>query len=112
MGCGEHFYFLVVLWTQSVTSSSPSSELKVPQVNPMIRPACDPEKQGTCAKPSGDLVSRDQTRNKSPDTSHALTHDKSRDSIHFGQVRSPLINRWQTVGTVYNQRRHVTPVTG
>jgi hypothetical protein len=102
----------ILSWTQSITSSSPSSKSKVPQVNPMIRPARDPEKQGTRAKPSGDLVSRDQTRNKSPDTSCALIRDKSQDLICFGQARSPLINRWQTVGIVYNQRRHVTPVTG
>jgi len=76
----------------------------------VIRPARDPEKQGTHAKPSGDLVSRDQTRNKSPDPSHALTRDKSQDSIRFGRARSLLINKWQTVGTVYNQQGHVTPV--
>jgi hypothetical protein len=74
----------ILLWTQSITSSSPSSKSKVPQVNPVIRPSHDPEKQGTCAKPSGDLVSRDQTRNKSPDTSCVLTRDKSRDQIRFG----------------------------
>jgi hypothetical protein len=101
-----------VSWTQSATSSITSSKSKVPQVNPMIRPACDPEKQGARAKPSGDPVSRDQTRNKSPDLSYVLTHDKSRDSIRFGRARSPLINKWQTVGTVCNQRRHVTPVIG
>jgi hypothetical protein len=56
-------------WTQSMTSSITSSKSKVPQVNPVIRPAHDPEKQGTHAKPSGDLVPRDQTRNRSPDSS-------------------------------------------
>jgi hypothetical protein len=67
----------ILLWTQSITSSSPSSKSKVLQVNPVIRPARDPEKQGTRAKPSGDLVSHDQTRNKSPNISCALTYDKS-----------------------------------
>jgi hypothetical protein len=67
---------MTLSWTQSATSHSPSSKSKVPQVNPIIRPACDPEKQEARAKPSGDLVSRDQTRNKSPDTSHVLTCDK------------------------------------
>jgi len=98
--------------TQSVTSSIASSKLKIPQVNPAIRPARDPEKQGARAKPSDDLVSRDQISNKSPDISRVLSRDKSRDSTPFGQARSPLINQWQTVGTVHNQRRHVTPVIG
>jgi hypothetical protein len=98
--------------TQSTTSSITSSKSKVPQVNPVIRPARDSEKQGACAKPSGDLVSRDQISNRSPDPSHVLSHDKSRDSTRFGWARSPLINKWQTVGTVHNQRRHVTPVIG
>jgi hypothetical protein len=102
----------ILSWTQSATSSITSSKSKVPQVNPVIRPARDPEKQGAHAKPSGDLVSHDQTRNKSPDSSHVLTRDKSRDLIHFRRARSPLINKWQTVGTVCNQRRHVTPVIG
>jgi hypothetical protein len=93
----------ILSWTQSTTSSVTSSKSKVPQVNPVIRPARDPEKQGARANSSGDLITRDQTRNKSPDTSHALTHDKSWDPICFGQARSPLINRWQTMGTVYNQ---------
>jgi hypothetical protein len=96
--------------TQSTTSSVTSFKSKVPQVNPVIRPAHDPEKQGTRAKPSGDLVSRDQTSNRSPDSSRVLSRDKSRDSTRFGWARSPLINKWQTVGTVHNQRRHVTPV--
>jgi hypothetical protein len=102
----------ILLWMQSVTSSVTSSKSKVLQVNPVIGPARDPEKQGTRANTSGDLVSHDQTRNKSPDPSRALTCDKSRDSIHFGRARSPLINKWQTVGTVCNQQRHVTPVIG
>ena len=78
----------------------------------MIRPACDPEKQGARAIPSGDLDSRDQIRNKSPDPACVATRDKSRDSIRFGRARSLLINKWQTVGTVCNQRRHVTLVIG
>jgi hypothetical protein len=78
----------------------------------VIRPARDPEKQETHAKPSGDLVSHDQISNRSPDPSHVLSCDKSRDSIRFGWARSPLINKWQTVGTVHNQRRHMTPVIG
>jgi hypothetical protein len=102
----------ILSWMKSTTSSSLSSKLKVPQVNPVTRPARDPEKQEARAKPPGDLVSRDQTKNKSPDSLCVLTRDKSRDSIHFGQARSPLINKWQTVGTVCNQRRHVTPVIG
>jgi hypothetical protein len=102
----------ILSWMQSATSSITSSKSKVPQVNPVIRQARDPEKQGTRAKPSGDLVLRDQTRNKSPDSSRVLTRDKSRDSIRFGRARSPLINKWQTVGTVCNQRRHMTPVIG
>ena len=81
-------------------SSITSSKSKVPQVNPVIRPARDPEKQGARAKPSGDLTSCDQTRNKSPDPSRVPSCDKSRDSIYFGQARSPLINKWQTVGMV------------
>jgi hypothetical protein len=56
----------ILSWTQSMTSNSQSSKLKVPQVNPMTRPSRDPEKQETHAKPSGDLVSRDQTKNKLP----------------------------------------------
>jgi len=103
---------LVVLRMQSTTSSIISSKSKVPQVNPMIRPARDPEKQGARAKPLGDLVSRDQISNRSTDPSRVLSRDKSRDSICFGWARSPLINKWQTVGTVHNQRRHVTPVIG
>jgi hypothetical protein len=93
----------ILSWTQSTTSSITSSKSKVPQVNPVIRPARDPEKQGAHAKPSGDLVSRDQTSNRSPDSSHVLSRDKSRDSTRFGWARSPLINKWQTVGTVRNQ---------
>jgi hypothetical protein len=73
-----------VSWTQSVTSSVTSSKSKVLQVNPMIRPARDPEKQEACANSSGDLITCDQTRNKSPDTSHVPTRDKSRDPICFG----------------------------
>jgi hypothetical protein len=102
----------ILSWTASTTSSITSSKLKVPQVNPMIRPARDPEKQGAHAKPSGDLVSHDQISNRLPDISHVLSRDKSRDSTCFGRARSPLINQWQTVGTVHNQRRHVTPVLG
>jgi hypothetical protein len=97
---------------QSATSSITSSKSKVPQVNPVIRPARDPGKQGACAKPSGDLVSCDQISNRLPDISRVLSHDKSRDSTHFGRARSPLINQWQTVGMAHNQRRHVTPVIG
>jgi len=83
-------------WTESTTSSFRSSKSKVPQVNPMIRPTRDSEKQGTRAKLSGDLIPRDQSTNQ----------------IHFGRARSPLINRWQTVGTVCNQQRHGTPAIG
>jgi hypothetical protein len=101
-----------VSWTESATSSFRSSKLKVPQVSPMIRPARDPEKQGIRAKLSGDLIPHDQSTSKSPDISRVLTHDKSRDQIRFGQARSLLINRWQTVGTVCNQQRHVTPEVG
>jgi hypothetical protein len=79
-------------------------------VNLIIRPPHDPEKQGTRADPSGDWVSHDQTRNKSPDISHVLTHDKSQDLIRFERARSPLINKWQIVGMINNQERHVTPV--
>jgi hypothetical protein len=104
IGQGDPLSMVMYLsWMQSMTSSSPSSKLKVPQVNPVIRPSRDPEKQGTHAKPSGDLVSHNQTRNKSPDTSCVLTRDKSQDQIRFGRARSPLINKWQTVGTVCNQ---------
>ena len=98
--------------TAFATSSITSSKSKVPQVNPVTRPACDPEKQGARVKPSGDLVSRDQISNKLPDISRVLSRDKSRDSTRFGWARSPLINKWQTVGTVRNQQRHVTPVIG
>jgi hypothetical protein len=42
----------ILSWTQSATSSSQSSKLKVPQVNSATRTPCDPEKQGTCANPS------------------------------------------------------------
>jgi hypothetical protein len=93
----------ILSWTQSATSSITSFKSKVPQVNPVIRPARDPEKQGARANPSGDLVSHDQTSNRSPDSSHVLSRDKSRDSTHFGWARSPLINKWQTMGTVRNQ---------
>jgi len=102
----------ILSWMQSTTSSVTSFKSKVPQVNPVIRPAHDPEKQGARAKPSGDLNSRDQIRNKSPNPSCVATRDKSRDSICFGRARSPLINKWQTVGMVCNQQRHVTPVIG
>jgi hypothetical protein len=94
---------MLLSWTQSTTSSITSFKSKVPQVNPVIRPARDPEKQEACAKPSGDLGSRDQIRNKSPDPSHVTTRDKLRDSIRLEKARSPLINKWQTVGTVCNQ---------
>ena len=67
----------LVSQTQSTTTNSQSSKSKVPQVNLTMRPPCDSEKQGTHAKPSGDLVSYDQTRNKSPDTLHVMTCDKS-----------------------------------
>ena len=90
-------------WTESATSSIQSSKSKVPQVSPVIRPARDPEKQGTCAKLSGDLIPRDQSTSKSSDISRVLTRDKSRDQIRFGRARSLLINRWQTVGMVCNQ---------
>jgi hypothetical protein len=89
--------------TQFATSSITNSKSKVPQVNPMIRPARDPEKQGARAKPLGDLVSRDQISNKLPDISCVLSRDKSRDSTCFGWARSPLINQWQTMGTAHNQ---------
>ena len=98
----------ILLWTQSATSSITSYKSKVPLVNPVTRPARDPEKQGARVKPSGDLISRDQI----PDISRALSRDKSRDSTRFGRARSPLINQWQTVGTTHNQQRHVTPVIG
>jgi hypothetical protein len=110
-GCAP-FTIHILSWMQSATSSVTSFKSKVPQVNPVIRPAHDPEKQGAHAKPSGDLNSHDQIRNKSPDPSHVATCDKSRDSICFGRARSPLINKWQTVGMVCNQQRHVTPVIG
>ena len=71
-------------WTESTTSSFQSSKSKVPQISPMIRPTYDPEKQGTRAKLSGDLIPCDQNRSKSPDISRALTRDKSRDPICFG----------------------------
>jgi hypothetical protein len=81
----------ILSWTESVTSGSQSSKLKVPQVSPIRRPAHDPEKQRARAKPSGDLVPRNQTRSKLPDILCALTHDKSRNLICFGRARSPLI---------------------
>ena len=71
-------------WTQSATLSITSPKSKVLQANPMTRLARDPEKQGARAKPSCDLTSRDQTKNKSPDLSRVITHDTSRDSICFG----------------------------
>jgi hypothetical protein len=74
----------ILSWTESVTSSFQSSKSKVPQVSPMIRPARDPEKQGTRAKLSGDLIPHDQGTSKSPDISHVLTRDKSQDQIQFG----------------------------
>jgi hypothetical protein len=83
----------ILSWTKSATSSFQSSKSKDPQVSPVIRPTHDPEKQGTRAKLSGDLIPRDQRRSKSPDISRALTHNKSQDQIHFGRARSPLINR-------------------
>jgi hypothetical protein len=67
----------ILSWMQSATSSITSSKSKVPQVNPVTRSACDPEKQGACAKLSGDLASCDQTRNKSPNLSRVLSRDKS-----------------------------------
>jgi hypothetical protein len=103
---------LLMSWTASMTLSPQSSKSKVPQVNSVIGPPRDSEKQGTCVKQSGDRVSRDQTRNKSPDISRVLTCDKSRDPICFRWARSPLIKKWQIVGMINNQRRHVTPVIG
>jgi hypothetical protein len=102
----------LVSWTQSTTSSSQSSKMKVPQVNLVIRPPHDSEKQETCAKPSCNWVSRDLTRNKSPNISCILTHNKSQDLICIGQARSPLIDKWQIIGIIHNQWRHVTPVKG
>jgi hypothetical protein len=93
----------ILSWTASAISSITSFKSKVPQVNPMIRPARDPEKQGAHAKPSGNLVSRDQISNRSPDSSHVLSRDKSPDLTRFGWARSPLINKWQTVEMVRNQ---------
>jgi hypothetical protein len=90
-------------WTKSMTSSSLNSKLKVQQVSPLIRSACDPKKQGAHAKPSGDRTPCDQTRSKSPDKARDQTHDKSQDPIHFGQARSPLIDKWKTMGMVFNQ---------
>ena len=78
----------------------------------MTRPAHDPEKQGARAKPSGDLRPRDQVRGKSPDTSRVITRDQSQDPIRFGRARSPLINKWKTVGMVFNQQRHMILVKG
>ena len=60
-----------------MTLSSQSPKLKAPQRSPTIRPPCDSEKQGTRANQSDDLVSCDQTRNKSPDISRAPICDKS-----------------------------------
>jgi hypothetical protein len=74
----------ILSWTQSTTSSLQSSKSKVPQVNIVTRLAHDPEKQGACALASGDLIPRDQTRRKSPDTPRDLSHDRSRDPICFG----------------------------
>jgi len=74
----------ILLWMQSATSHSLSSKSKDPQVNPVIRLARDPEKQGARAKSSDDLITHDQTRNKLPNTSCVLTCDKSQDPIHFG----------------------------
>jgi hypothetical protein len=102
----------ILSWTQSMTSSSQSSKLKAPQMSPTIRPPRDSEKQETHAKPSGDLVSHDQTRNKSPNISCAPTRDKLQDQIRFGQATSPMINKWQIVETIHNQQRHVTLVKG
>jgi hypothetical protein len=67
----------ILSWTQSTTLSFQSSKSRIPQVNPMIRPTCDPEKQGTHAQTSGDLITHDHTRSKSSDTLRALAHDKS-----------------------------------
>jgi len=64
-------------WTESTTSNFQSSKSKVPQVSPVIRPARDPEKQGTRAKLSGDLILCDQSTSKSPDILCVLIHDKS-----------------------------------
>jgi hypothetical protein len=49
----------ILSWTQSATSSVTRSKSKVPQVNPMIRLARDPGKQGACANSSGDLITHD-----------------------------------------------------
>jgi hypothetical protein len=68
---------VILLWTESMTSSFRNAKSKVPQASPVIRPTHDPEKQGTHAKLSGDPIPRDQSRSKSPDMSHVLTRDKS-----------------------------------
>ena len=85
-----------------MTSSSQSSKSKVLQVSPIIRPTHDPEKQEACANLSGDLVLHDQIRSKSPDLLCVLVYDKLQDPICFGQARSPLINKWKMVGTVFS----------
>jgi hypothetical protein len=66
-----------------------SSKLKIPQVNPVTRPAHDPEKQGACATSSHDLVPCDHTRNKSPNMLCALTCDKLWELICFRKATSP-----------------------
>ena len=71
-----------------MTLSSLSSKSKVPQVNPMIRPTCDPEKQEAHAKPSGDLVPCDQTRDKSP-VSLALGDD-----LYHLRSNSTTLAKW------------------
>jgi len=96
-------------WTQSVTSRKDkesqilSRNTKITQVTRVTRPTRDPEKQGTRATNSHDHEPRDQQRGPAPKASCVSTrdqaHDTSRDQVHFGYTKTPLINTWQTVRT-------------
>ena len=105
-----------VSWTQSATLSkhkepqSSKSNARVTQVTRVTRPARDPEKQGARATRTHDQASRDQQWEQAPKASRVIardkTRDKSRDPTRCGYAKNPLINKWQTVGTVNRSTNH------
>ena len=103
-------------WTQSATPGksgelqSSKLNVKITQVKQVTRPARDPEKQGARATRTHDQASRDQQWEQAPKASRVIardkTRDKSRDPTRFGYAKNPLINKWQTVGTVNRSTNH------
>ena len=107
----------ILSWTQSATlrkDEESSRNTKITQVTRVTRPARDPEKQGAHATNSHDYKPRDQPRDQpwgqAPKASRVPTRDKardtSRDQVRFGYAKTPLINKWQTMGTVNRSTNH------